>query len=240
MPSDSPAAASKVDAVDRADPGAAHARPAGDGLAQVRRVAAGPLRRSASAVTTSVRRQSQRTLRSVTRPAGPRCGARARRRRGPAAAARSDTARRRQRAARVERAAGRAGRRGWAGSRGSRSRSSSAAVQPAAPSAAAPRCTGGPGGRAARRRRRARRSGRRTSPPRGRRPRQTTPRSWVISRTRHAELACAAVEQFEDLRLHRHVQRGGRLVGDDAARARRAMAIAIRMRWRMPPENWCG
>ena len=37
---------------------------------------------------------------------------------------------------------------------------------------------------------------------------------------RGAELVAAAPQQVEDLGLHRHVERGGRLVGDDQARVR--------------------
>ena len=44
--------------------------------------------------------------------------------------------------------------------------------------------------------------------------RATMPRSWVISRMREAELALQVGEQPQDLRLHRDVERGGRLVGD--------------------------
>ena len=43
----------------------------------------------------------------------------------------------------------------------------------------------------------------------------TTPRSWVISSTAMPRCSAQAVEQFEDLGLHRHVERGRRLVGDE-------------------------
>ncbi len=56
---------------------------------------------------------------------------------------------------------------------------------------------------------------------------------------RGAVLAAEALEQGDDLRLDRHVERGGRFVGDDQPRLG-ASASAITTRWRMPPENWCG
>ena len=55
----------------------------------------------------------------------------------------------------------------------------------------------------------------------------------------HAGAPPAAPEQVHDLGLHGDVERRGRLVGDEHAGSR-ASAIAIMMRWRMPPENWCG
>ena len=51
---------------------------------------------------------------------------------------------------------------------------------------------------------------------------------------------CMLVQQLEDLRLDRDVERGRRLVGDQQRRDRTTSAIAIITRWRMPPENWCG
>ena len=54
-----------------------------------------------------------------------------------------------------------------------------------------------------------------------------------------AGLAADLGEQVEDLRLHGDVERGGRLVGDDRSGSMLS-AMAIMMRWRMPPENWCG
>ena len=42
----------------------------------------------------------------------------------------------------------------------------------------------------------------------------TTPRSWVMMMTARAELLLQVPDQVEDLRLHGHVERGGRLVGD--------------------------
>ena len=50
--------------------------------------------------------------------------------------------------------------------------------------------------------------------------RATMPRSWVISTHRHAELALQIGQQPQDLRLDRHVERRGRLVGDQQRRAR--------------------
>ena len=43
-------------------------------------------------------------------------------------------------------------------------------------------------------------------------------------------------QQIEDLRLDRHVERGGRLVGDDQG-GWQASAIAISTRCRMPPDS---
>ena len=45
--------------------------------------------------------------------------------------------------------------------------------------------------------------------------------------------------QVEDLRLHGHVERGRRLVGDEQLGVADS-AMAIIARCRMPPENWCG
>ena len=60
----------------------------------------------------------------------------------------------------------------------------------------------------------------------------------MISRIEEPSRAAGA-HQLEDLRLDRHVERGGRLVGDQQ-RGLQASAIAIITRCRMPPENWCG
>ncbi len=46
----------------------------------------------------------------------------------------------------------------------------------------------------------------------------TTPRSCVISMIAVPVSCCSAAHQLEDLRLDRHVERGGRLVGDQQAR----------------------
>ena len=56
---------------------------------------------------------------------------------------------------------------------------------------------------------------------------------------RGVELALQALDQLEDLRLDRHVERRRRLVGDQQLRVV-GSAIAIITRWRMPPENSCG
>ena len=53
------------------------------------------------------------------------------------------------------------------------------------------------------------------------------------------ELLGEPLQQLQDLRLHHHVERGRRLVGEQDARLH-ASAIAIAARWRMPPENSCG
>ena len=44
-------------------------------------------------------------------------------------------------------------------------------------------------------------------------------------------------DQLQDLRLDRHVERGGRLVRDQQRSGGQASAIAIITRWRMPPES---
>ncbi len=55
----------------------------------------------------------------------------------------------------------------------------------------------------------------------------------------HAVFGLQPFEQGENLGLDRHVQRCGRLVGEqDGGAARQAMAIATR--WRMPPDRRCG
>jgi hypothetical protein len=63
--------------------------------------------------------------------------------------------------------------------------------------------------------------------------------SWVTSITAVPVLPAQALEQRDDLRLDRDVERGGGLVGDDQL-GLGASASAITTRWRMPPENWCG
>ena len=47
------------------------------------------------------------------------------------------------------------------------------------------------------------------------------------------------VDQVEHLRLHRDVERRGRLVGDQQVRLGISI-IAIITRWPMPPETSCG
>ena len=47
----------------------------------------------------------------------------------------------------------------------------------------------------------------------------STDRSWLITTRPTPEVADQAGEQVEHLRLHHHVERGGRLVGDDQPRA---------------------
>ena len=46
-------------------------------------------------------------------------------------------------------------------------------------------------------------------------------------------------QQRDDLRLHRHVKRRGRLVGDHEPGSAQS-ASAMTTRWRIPPENSCG
>ena len=52
------------------------------------------------------------------------------------------------------------------------------------------------------------------SPPPGRRSRPPAPRSWLMNSTLMRWLLLQLGEQLEDLALDRHVERGGRLVGD--------------------------
>ena len=97
-------------------------------------------------------------------------------------------------------------------------------------------------------RRRGEHFGDRARPPRSRRPSSRTPgrhsggrcrRSWVISSSARPRAAFSSREQRQDLRLDRHVERGGRLVGDQQCGSL-ASAMAIMTRWRWPPESWCG
>ena len=46
----------------------------------------------------------------------------------------------------------------------------------------------------------------------------TTPRSWVMMMTAELNSLLQVLQQVEDLRLHGHVERGGRLVGDQQLR----------------------
>ena len=46
----------------------------------------------------------------------------------------------------------------------------------------------------------------------------TMVRSWVIEEHAHVVRALQLADQLQDLRLHRHVERGGRLVGDQELR----------------------
>ena len=54
-----------------------------------------------------------------------------------------------------------------------------------------------------------------------------------------AELGLQVAEQVDDLGLDRHVERGHRLV-ETSSFGPSASARAMPMRWRWPPENWCG
>ena len=67
----------------------------------------------------------------------------------------------------------------------------------------------------------------------------TTPRSWVIRISAESEPLAQALQHLEDLRLHGHVERRRRLVGDQQSGSF-ATAMAIIARCRMPPENSCG
>ena len=64
----------------------------------------------------------------------------------------------------------------------------------------------------------------------------TTPRSWVTNSTESPNSACSQ-QKIEDIGLGGHIERRGRLVGDQQL-GRQASAKAMQTRWRMPPENW--
>ena len=64
----------------------------------------------------------------------------------------------------------------------------------------------------------------------------TTPRSWVMNSIDMPRSSLQVAQQVEDSGLRGHVQRGGRLVGDEHARLR-ASAMAIIARWHMPPDS---
>ena len=75
----------------------------------------------------------------------------------------------------------------------------------------------------------------------------TTPRSWVIMITAVPGLLLEALDQLEDLRLHGHVERGRRLVGDQQPRLvdqrhgdHRALAHAARELVRVGAEPVAG
>ena len=53
-------------------------------------------------------------------------------------------------------------------------------------------------------------------------------------------LGAQPVQQAQDPGLHGHVERGRRLVGDQQPSGSQASAIAMAIRCRIPPENWCG
>ena len=58
----------------------------------------------------------------------------------------------------------------------------------------------------------------------------------------HREVACglALTQDLDDLRLDGHIERRGRLVGDQQRRVRLASAMAIIARCAMPPESMNG
>ena len=47
-------------------------------------------------------------------------------------------------------------------------------------------------------------------------------------------------QQIEHLGLHRDIERGGGLVGDDQVGVGQMTAPAISTRWAMPPDTSCG
>ena len=67
----------------------------------------------------------------------------------------------------------------------------------------------------------------------------TTPMSWVIRMIGRGDAVLEIPHQLEDLGLDGHVQRGGRLVGEQHLRVQ-ASDWAIIARWRWPPDSWCG
>ena len=77
----------------------------------------------------------------------------------------------------------------------------------------------------------------------------TATRSHIVANDREVvrdeeigqpEVALQVLEQVEDLRLDRDVERGDRLVGDEQLRARARARGRCSIRWRWPPENSCG
>ena len=100
-------------------------------------------------------------------------------------------------------------------------------------------CTGGAGGEHLVRSGPPRRCGPRTSRPAARRSTVSTDRSWVMNTSASPLSRCSSVEQLEHLGLHHHVERGGRLVGDQQL-GLAGERSAISTRWRWPPDSWCG
>jgi hypothetical protein len=68
---------------------------------------------------------------------------------------------------------------------------------------------------------------------------RTTRRSWLMKRYASWWRSCSSRSSVDDLRLHRHVERRGRLV-EHHELGFSTSARAIAMRWRWPPENSCG
>jgi len=67
-----------------------------------------------------------------------------------------------------------------------------------------------------------------------------TRRSWVMEQQRDAEPGYGlSVEQFQHLRLHTRHRARNRFVRTSKSGSS-ASARAMAMRWRGPPENWCG
>ena len=95
-------------------------------------------------------------------------------------------------------------------------------------------------GRAAQRTPASRRSGRRTSPHVRSHTAAASSRSWVMNSIASPRSPAQVVEDRHDLGLRRHVERGRRLVGEDAGAARSAAHAAIITRCSMPPESSCG
>ena len=68
----------------------------------------------------------------------------------------------------------------------------------------------------------------------------TMPRSWGDQDDRGTEFAPDLRQKRHDLRLHRDVERRWWVRPRSRGAGRHSSAMAIMMRWRMPPENSCG
>ena len=184
------------------------ARPRASGVADARvtPAAGSPADRRARAARACSRRSSQQR----SRWAGPR--------RAPRAPGSSSHCVERVRAARRGSGIRRAGRSATAACPRSSAAAPAWAGRGAGSTRAGPTCTGAAG----------RRRSRRASPCSTIRPAYmtddpsamsaTTPRSWVIRITAESNSSLQPLDQLEDLRLDRHVERGRRLVGDQDAR----------------------
>ena len=76
---------------------------------------------------------------------------------------------------------------------------------------------------------------------------RTMPRSWVMNSIAMPSRPCMSLSSLQDLRLHRDVERGGRLVGDqqiglvgERHRDHHALALAARQLVRIAREPACG
>ena len=76
-------------------------------------------------------------------------------------------------------------------------------------------------------------------------PRRSTncaisPMSWPTRMTAAPSISCTPRERLHHLPLHDHIQRAGRLVGDDHLRVASEIAMAMQTRCFMPPLSSCG